>query len=146
MKPRFSVITLPAREPAILRAFYEEAFGWVPVASNADIAFYPLNGMLLSIASRQMLEDFIGIALAPADSSSVLLSHNVATREEVFHLHDHLVSRAEIVVPPTSPSFGGLFFYFRDPEGHLLEVAWNPYVTLDEEGMVTGHLPIDHLS
>ena len=31
---------------------------------------------------------------------------------------------------------GGYSGYFADPDGHLWEVAWNPFWTVDEEGNV----------
>jgi hypothetical protein len=50
-----------------------------------------------------------------------------------------------MLLPPTAPPFGGLFFYFTDIEDNIFEVAWNPYVQLDGDGHVENHMPIDDL-
>ena len=39
-----------------------------------------------------------------------------------------------IVKPAQGVFWGGHSGYFADPDGHLWEVAWNPFFTLTEEG------------
>jgi uncharacterized protein len=43
---------------------------------------------------------------------------------------------AEIVRPALEAFWGGYSGYFRDPDGHLWEVAWNPGFALDDNGAV----------
>jgi hypothetical protein len=50
-----------------------------------------------------------------------------------------------ILKEPTEPPFGGLFFYFTDIEGNIIEVAYNPYVILDDDMNAIAHKPIDGL-
>ena len=35
---------------------------------------------------------------------------------------------AEIVKSPVSTFYGGYAGYFRDPDGHLWDVVWNPHL------------------
>ncbi len=43
---------------------------------------------------------------------------------------------ATTVREPRKTDWGGYSGYFADPDGHLWEVAWNPFWTVDEEGNV----------
>ena len=40
---------------------------------------------------------------------------------------------AALVKAPQKVSWGGYSGYFADPDGHLWEVAWNPYLELDKK-------------
>ena len=44
---------------------------------------------------------------------------------------------AEIIKPAEDAFWGGYSGYFRDLDGHLWEVAWNPDMPLDEAGAVS---------
>jgi uncharacterized glyoxalase superfamily protein PhnB len=44
---------------------------------------------------------------------------------------------AQIVKPAVAAFWGGYSGYFRDLDGHLWEVAWNPGFALDAAGAVT---------
>jgi len=63
MHQRISVLTIGANDLVAMRGFYEEVLGWKPVASNADIVFYQMNGFLLSLAKKDSLCEFIGVEL-----------------------------------------------------------------------------------
>ena len=145
LQPRLSVITIAARDVGAMRAFYTDVLGWTPVAENADIAFFRLNGFLISLCRREALGDFLGIDMSAPAASAVTFGYNVHSRDEVLDLYDRLKDRVRMLRPPTEPPFGGLFFYFADIEDNILEVAWNPYVQLDPDGNVENHLPIDDL-
>jgi uncharacterized glyoxalase superfamily protein PhnB len=43
---------------------------------------------------------------------------------------------AEIIKPAQAAFWGGYSGYFRDLDGHLWEVAWNPGFPLDELGTI----------
>jgi uncharacterized protein len=43
---------------------------------------------------------------------------------------------ADIVKPAQDVFWGGYNGYFKDPDGHLWEVAWNPGFPLNEDGTV----------
>ena len=40
------------------------------------------------------------------------------------------------VKPPTKVFWGGYSGNFRDPDGHLWEVAFNPFFAVDSEGRI----------
>ncbi|MFA6261572.1 MAG: VOC family protein [Bacteroidia bacterium] len=145
MEPRISVLTIGAQNQPALREFYENVLGWHPIASNKDIVFFKLNGLLLSICNKEMLADFIGVDPKGNGFRCVTIGYNVSTKEEVIDLYEMLKNKVIILKEPTEPPFGGLFFYFSDPEGNILEVAYNSFITLDTQMNAIGHLPINQL-
>ena len=145
MKKRISVLTIGADDVIGMKNFYTHTLGWAPVAENKDIVFYKMNGFLLSICDRKMLADFIGVSPEGSGFRSATIGYNVDSREEVLQLFERLKDKVTILKEPTAPSFGGLFFYFKDIEGNILEIAYNPFVILDNENNAVGHQAIDQL-
>ncbi len=139
MEHRISVLTIAADNVAAMKSFYTQVLGWSPITGNEDIVFFKLNGFLLSLCDRNMLSDFIGIDEKGAGFRSVTIGYNVDTKEQLLALYDELKNKVTILKEPTEPPFGGLFFYFTDIEGNIIEIAYNPFVTMDEKGNVVGH-------
>ncbi len=128
MKPRISMITLGVNDLQISVAFYEK-MGFVrkePLSN--EIAFFDLNGSWLGLYPRDKLAED---AEVPADGSGfrgVTLAHNLASREEVDALMaDAVAAGATTVKKPQDAVWGGYSGYFADPDGHLWEVAFNPF-------------------
>jgi uncharacterized protein len=145
MEQRISVLTIGADDVNAMKKFYGQVLGWTTVAENKDIAFYKLNGFLLSICDRKTLAGFIGVDHKGQGFRPVTIGYNVESKEEVLKLYDQLKDNVKILKEPTEPPFGGLFFYFEDVEGNILEVAQNSFVTLDNNKNATDHKPIDQL-
>ena len=145
MEQRISVLTIGADDVMKMKSFYSRTLGWIPVAENDDIVFYNLNGFLLSICDRKMLADFIGVSPMGSGFRSTTIGYNVSSQEDVLRLFEELKEKVKILKPPTEPPFGGLFFYFEDIEGNILEVAYNPYVILNKDNHAVGHKAIDNL-
>lgn len=143
MEQRISVLTIGAENLKAMRNFYANVLGWVSVAENKDIVFYRLNGFLLSICKRKMLADFIGVEANGHGFRSLTVGYNVQRKAEVLKFYNQLKDKVTILKEPTEPPFGGLFFYFADPEGNIIEIAQNPYITLDEVKNAIDHKPID---
>jgi hypothetical protein len=145
MEQRISVLTIGADDLQAMKNFYSGILGWTPLTENKDIIFYKLNGLLLSICDRKMLADFIGIHPDGNGFRALTFGYNVNSREELISLFEKLRDKVKIIKEPTEPPFGGLFFYFTDIEGNILEVAFNPFITLNPAGDATDHKPIENL-
>jgi len=138
MEQRLSVITLGVADLARSRAFYERVLGWTVGGAEAHIAFFQLNGIILALYPRDALAEDAGLPPGGGGFPGVTLAHNVRSRGEV----DALLSRAEraggrLVKPAQAALWGGYSGYFADPDGHLWEVAHNPFWMLDAEGNVS---------
>lgn len=145
MEQRISVLTIGAENLTAMKEFYGKTLGWKTIAENKDIAFYRLNGFLLSICNRKMLADFIGISSEGNGFRSVTIGINVPTEEGVLQFYGQLKDKVNILKEPTAPPFGGLFFYFPDIEGNIIEIACNSFIILDKDLNAIDHKPIDNL-
>jgi catechol 2,3-dioxygenase-like lactoylglutathione lyase family enzyme len=146
MEQRVSVLTIAADSLPEMQKFYEQVLGWKPVAANKDIVFYQMNGFLFSLCKRPDLAKFVGISPEGSGFRAVTIGYNVRSEQEVRDLYTLLKSKGvEILQEPVAPPFGGLFFYFKDIEGNILEVAHNTFIPFDDKNNAVGHKPIDHL-
>lgn len=128
MKPRISMITLGVKDLSGSIAFYEK-LGWVRQEPLSDeIAFFALNGTWLGLYPWDKLAED---ALVPPDGSGfrgVTLAHNLASKEEVDALMAMaLAAGATQRKEPQEVFWGGYSGYFSDPDGHLWEIAYNPF-------------------
>ena len=135
MEPRISLITLGVADVGRARAFYE-ALGWrASSASGPEVAFFQGNGLALVLFSRQSFVEDAGITDSPPGFSGIALAYNGRSKTEVNAVHARAVSAgATSVKAPRDTAWGGYSGYFADPDGHLWEVAWNPFFPLDERG------------
>jgi len=68
-----------------------------------------------------------GVPQGTPNPTDFTLGHNVASREEVDAVIEQASSAGAVIVKPPHDTFwGGYSAYFKDPDGHLWEVAWNP--------------------
>ncbi|MFC4870502.1 VOC family protein [Negadavirga shengliensis] len=105
-----------------------------------------MNGFLLSIGKRKELAGFIGINPEGSGFRGVTFGYNVPTADEVWALYRQLKDKVvKILKKPVEPPFGGLFLYFEDIEGNVIEIAYNTFVSLDAHNNAIDHKPIDHL-
>src|SRR5688500_10048409 len=123
MEQRISLLTIGADDLNAMKTFYGQVLGWETVAENKDIVFYKLNGLLFSICGKKMLADLIGVDHSGQGFRSVVIGYNVDSKEEVLKFYDQLKDKVKILKEPTEPPFGGLFFYFADIEGNIIEIA-----------------------
>lgn len=134
MKPRISVITLGVADLERSLAFYRDGLG-LPTEGivgrefeHGAVAFFDLSGGLrLAIWAQNDLAHDAGLPKAPVSPTSFTIGHNVARRGEV----DDVMAQArragaEVVKPAQDTFYNGYAGYFRDPNGHLWEVVWNP--------------------
>jgi len=133
MKPKISIITLGVSDFARFLRFYRDGLGFPTHNFNDgdDIAFFRLEGSWLAIyPNAKLAED----ARTTADGSGfrgVTLAHNVRTRDEVDQVVRLAVSAgAKLIKAPQAATWGGYSGYFADPDGHLWEVAFNPFTDL----------------
>jgi uncharacterized protein len=140
MEPRISLITLGVADLGRARAFYE-ALGWrASGASTPDVAFFHGNGLALALYGRGALAVDAAVPDEPTGFSGVTLAHNARSKSEADQVFaEALAAGAKPLKPPHDTLWGGYSGYFADPDGHLWEVAWNPFFPLDADGNL--HLP-----
>lgn len=128
MNPRISMITLGVRDLARAIRFYQEGLGLPRRGEDENVAFFDLNGTWLGLYPWDALAEDAGVPAAGSGFRGVTLAHNLASPAEVDALMDEAAAAgATIVKPPQEVFWGGYSGYFADPDGHLWEVAHNPF-------------------
>jgi catechol 2,3-dioxygenase-like lactoylglutathione lyase family enzyme len=133
MKPKISLITLGVRDLGRSIRFYHDGMGF-PLHNYKEgegIAMFRLEGSWLAVyPSDELAAD----ATVPPEGSGfrgITLAHNVGSKKEVNAVVDLAVSKgAKRIKEPQEVFWGGYSGYFADPDGHLWEVAYNPFTDL----------------
>lgn len=140
MEPRITVLTLGVADLERSLGFYRDGLG-LPTDGiigrefeHGAVAFFKLSGGLtLALWSQEDIAHDTGIPLTPVSSTAFTIGYNVRRREEVDEVMDQAArAGAEIVKAPGATFYGGYAGYFRDPDGHVWEIVWNPSILPDE--------------
>jgi predicted lactoylglutathione lyase len=136
VRPSVSLVTLGVSDYERARSFYE-ALGWQVAWEAQETAFFQANGVVLVLWSRAKLAADLGVSDERPGWGGIALAHNVGSREEV---HDVIQlarrSGAEVSREPAETFYGGYAGVFRDPDGHVWEIAHNPGFGLRDDGSV----------
>ena len=128
------MIALGVKDLETARRFYEEGLGLPRLDSPPGVVFFNLNGTWLGLSERESLARDAGIPAEGSGYSGINLAHNVASEAEVdAALQEAADAGATIVKQPSRADWGGYHGYFRDPDGHLWEVAHNPFAWIGPE-------------
>jgi len=135
MDGRISMVTLGVDDLARSRAFYE-ALGWVVAPqSQESVVFLQGRNIVLGLYGRQALAEDAGVECTPPGFAGLALAFNVASEAEADRIFElALANGAAGVKPPQKVFWGGYSGYFADPDGHLWEVAHNPFFAMDADG------------
>ena len=138
MEQRISLITLGVHDLAASTAFYE-ALGWQRSMRQAKgVSFFQCGGLAFALWPWTSLAEDAGISPERSGAGGFALAYNTRTREEVDAVLAEVAALGAVIVKPAAEVFrGGYSGYFRDLDGHLWEVAWNPGFALDAAGAVT---------
>ncbi len=134
LEPRISLVTLGVADVARATAFYEK-LGWKKTSGGDSISFFQLRGTVLGLYGRAALAEDAGVGNTPPGFSGVTLAYNTRSEAETDAAYETaLACGATPVKQPQKVFWGGYSGYFADPDGHLWEVAYNPFSPLDEDG------------
>jgi predicted lactoylglutathione lyase len=137
MEQRLSLITLSVKDLARSTAFFE-ALGWKRSMKAAEgVVFFQCGGIAFGLFPLAELAKDAKVPAADGGSTAMSIAHNARTRDEVDALLAEAgAAGAEIVKPAEEVFWGGYSGYFRDLDGHLWEVAWNPGFEIAEDGSI----------
>ena len=132
-----SLITLGVADLQRSRTFYEQ-LGWSGQEVEETV-FFQAGGQAVVLWGRDKLAADAGVDDDRGSTfDGIVLAHNVASRDEV----DRVVRSAadaggEVTKAPSETFYGGYAGFFRDPDGHVWEIAHNPGFTLHDDGRLT---------
>src|SRR5438445_639403 len=140
MQTRIHVITLAVSDLGRALAFYRDGLGlestgvvgteFVGDETNpaGDVAMFHLHGgLILALYPRSELAKDANVPFGPPKTGEFSIGHAVASKAAV----DALLAQAEaagatVTQSPRDRPWGIYAGYFRDPDGHLWEIMWNP--------------------
>lgn len=135
---RVTLITLGVADLAASRAFYAR-LGWQEHrASQPGVAFFQMHGAVLALFAAAGLAADQGRPDATLGTGAITLAQNFATEAEVDAAFAAAVKAGgRALKAPEKVFWGGYSGYWADPDGHVWEVAMNPFWPLAEDGSLT---------
>lgn len=145
MKPSISVITLGVNDLEKSLAFYRDGLGLETKgiiatefkgdetqASGAVVMFDLQNGVILALYPRTELAKDSKEPVGVANPTEFSLGQIVQSKNEVDSLLDRAKKAgATITDAPHDRPWGIYSGYFKDLDGHLWEVIWNPEMKIE---------------
>ena len=134
MEQRVSLITLAVADVEKARGFYR-ALGWDEVDSPDGIVVFDLLSQSLGLYPIAELAKDMGVDQDVLGHGAMTLSYNGRNRAEV----DAVIAAAaqagaDVLKEPQEVFWGGYGGYFRDLDGHIWEVTFNPFAPLRRDG------------
>lgn len=135
---RVTLITLGVADLSQARAFYGR-LGWAEhQESQPSLAFYQMNGLVLGLFGREALAEDQARPGARLATGAMTLAQNFASEVEVDVAYAAaLAAGGTPLKAPQKVFWGGYSGYWADPDGHVWEVAMNPFWPLNEDGSLT---------
>lgn len=135
---RISLITLGVADLSRARRFYRD-WGWTPYPDAPEgLALFQMPGLALALFALDELAEDQRRSLAELGTGAVTLAQNCRDVEEVEAVFQSAVEAgATCLKRPEKAAWGGTSGYFADPDGHVWEIAHNPFWPLTEDGALT---------
>ena len=137
MEQRISLITLGVQDVGIARRFYEQ-LGWQGQEVEETV-FFQAGGQALVLWGRDKLAADSGVDDdGECSFGGIALAHNVRSADEVDDVMRRAATAgATVTRDPAGTFYGGYAGCFRDLDGHVWEIAFNPGFALDDAGNLT---------
>jgi len=134
MRQKLNIVTLGVKDLKRSLRFYEDGLGWKPSsASNENIAFFQMGGVVISLYPREKLAEDGKTNSGGNGFSGITLAYNAKGEAEVDEVLKTVEDLGATIVKKGEKVFwGGYSGYFADFDEHLWEVAWNPFFEFDE--------------
>lgn len=135
MSIRLAMVTLGVADVAAATAFYRR-LGLEPGAESGEaVTFFDMDGIILALYGRGPLAEDAGVPAAAGGFSGVTLAWNRPSVAEVDAALAAAVAAGGRITRAAEKTFwGGYSGYFADPDGHLWEIAHNPFSPNDADG------------
>ena len=135
MRQKLNLITLGVDSLDRALNFYEKGLGWKrSIKSAEDLVLFSLGGITLALYPREDLAADVTLPYQPSGFYGLTLSYNAKSENEVDEVLQQVRELGAVIVKPAQKVFwGGYSGYFKDLDGYVFEVAFNPFWDLDKD-------------
>lgn len=136
---KLSIVTLGVEDVAAATEFYERlGLKRSETASNEQISFLQLGSGVLALFSREALRDDSHAAVLWSGHGGVTLAQCLPSEAEVDGMMALVEKAGATILKTANKTFwGGYSGHFADLDGHIWEIAYNPFFPLADDGSVT---------
>jgi hypothetical protein len=135
--PHISLVTLGVTDIAKATAFYKRLGFARSGASQESVSFFTAGAVVLGLWSREEQCADANAGQVWTGNGGMVVAMNCATEAEVDAMLDKAKAAGAMLLKPAAKVFwGGYNGYFADPDGHVWEVAYNPFWPLREDGRI----------
>ena len=133
MRQKLTLITLGVNDLQKSVDFYEKGLGWKRSAASMDeYVLFPLGGIALGLYPRHELAKDAMLTNTSTEFAGLTLAYNAKSETEVDKVLTEVKQLGATIIKPAQKVFwGGYSGYFKDLDGHLFEVAFNPFWEFD---------------
>lgn len=134
MRQKLNIITLGVADFQKSVDFYEKGLGWKKSDKSVDeLALFPLGGMVLALHPLKDLAADTTLSYQRSEFYGLTIAYNARSEQEVDEVLQTVRGLGASIVKPAQKVFwGGYSGYFKDLDGYVFEVAYNPFWPLDE--------------
>ncbi|MDR0790289.1 MAG: VOC family protein [Bacteroidales bacterium] len=139
---RINIIALGVRDMKTSVHFYREGLGFHTKEQDESpkVIFFNTLGTKFELYPLELLAKDISEDNTPVIANGfagITLAYNVKSESEVCQTIELArKAGATIVKEPQKVFWGGFHAYFADPDGYYWEVAYNPYLSFDDNDMI----------
>ncbi len=138
MEPRVSLITLGVGDLARSKAFYTKLGFAASSVGGGEVVFMQAGAVALCLFPRESLACDADVSAEGSGFRGIAIAHNVREKDQVDAvIAEAVAAGASVAKSAHDTTWGGRSGYFADPDGHLWEVAWNPFFPLAADGALT---------
>ncbi len=133
MRQKLNLITLGVDDIQKSLRFYEQGLGWKRSEKSLDdFVIFPLGGITMALFPRQELAKDVTLNYQRTEFSGLTLAYNTKSEKEVDEVLAQVEKLGATIIKPAQKVFwGGYSGYFKDLDGYVFEVAFNPFWEMD---------------
>lgn len=139
MAARINIVGLGVADLEKATAFYEK-LGFVKseTASQPTISFFKAGGAVLSLYGAEALAEDACARDHWTGQGGITVAQNLESEKAVDDFMALAATAGAKILKPAAKTFwGGYGGYFADLDGHVWEVAHNPFIPIANDGTLT---------
>lgn len=130
-----SALTLGVEDLVRSSDFYEGLGFKRSKTSDEHIVWFTTGGTVLALYPWKLLADDASLSPEGSGFRGMTMAINLRSEKEVDGFIENVRKiGGKVIKEPQKVFWGGYHSYFQDPDGHLWEVAFNPFTPVDEGG------------